>query len=65
MHLCVSVCVSLLQRGRTALHVAVRAAGNGHAATVTLLLDRGADIEAKDNVRHPNPPEDTVGGCMT
>jgi ankyrin repeat protein len=46
----------------TALH---EAADNGHDATVTLLLDRGADIETKNNVWHPNLMEDTVEGCMT
>ena len=37
-----------LQDSRTALH---NAALNGHLESVRLLLDRGADKEAKDNVR--------------
>ena len=35
------------QDGSTALHWA---AGQGHTAVVTVLLDRGADITATDNV---------------
>ena len=38
------MCV-LLQNGWSALHLAV-----GHDSTVTLLLERGADIAAKDAV---------------
>ena len=37
-----------LQDGDTALIVAAR---DGEAEAVALLLDRGADLEAKDNVR--------------
>ena len=51
MHLSVFlhvVCVLILKGGSTALHVA---AYNGMDATVTLLLNRGAEIEAKNNVR--------------
>ena len=29
----------------------MEAAGNGHTETVALLVERGADIEAKDKVR--------------
>ena len=36
------------QLGQTAL---IRAAGNGHAECVRLLLDAGADTNAKDEVR--------------
>jgi ankyrin repeat protein len=49
------VCLTLLlflQRGDTALHLA---AANGHYATVTLLLDKRANKEAKNNVRNTNP----------
>ena len=37
------------QDGETAL---MSAADNGHLETVTLLLDRGADINQKDNVSY-------------
>ena len=39
------------QWGWTAL---IRAAWSGHCDVVGLLLDRGADIEAKDSVSHHN-----------
>ena len=39
----------LHQDGKTAL---IHAAYGGHAETVTLLLDRGADINHKDNVSY-------------
>ena len=37
------------QNGMTALHLA---ANGGHAETVKLLLENGADIHATDNVSH-------------
>ncbi|MCP4824868.1 MAG: ankyrin repeat domain-containing protein, partial [Shimia sp.] len=40
------------QYGSTAL---VLAACRGHTETVELLLDRGADLEAKNNVKWPRP----------
>ena len=53
-----------LQDGATAL---IWAAGDGHTYTVELLLGRGADLEAKDNVK----PESLLSlpfvwsaGCM-
>ena len=45
----------LHQDGETAL---IHAADGGHTETVTLLLDRGADINHKDNVSY-------CDACMT
>ena len=39
------MCYLSIQWSRTALH---EASGAGHAAVVTLLLDRGADVHAVD-----------------
>ena len=54
-------------RGHQALHLA---AENGHADTVRMLLDNGADPEAKDEVRlslsllhPPSPPPGTYDKC--
>ncbi len=41
-------CVGRAQYGQTPLYMA---AMSGHASVVTLLLERGADKEAKDEVR--------------
>ena len=45
--------VRALQDGDTALIVAAR---DGEAEAVALLLDRGADLEAKDNVSASGAP---------
>ena len=42
------VSLGLLQEGRTPL---LQAAAGGHAAAIEALVDKGAQIEAKDNVR--------------
>jgi ankyrin repeat protein len=41
-------CVGRAQSGKTPLH---NAAQNGHASVITLLLECGADKEAKNDVR--------------
>ena len=46
--LCVRRCIQLEQDGSTALIIA---AANGHADCVRLLLDAGADANARDGVR--------------
>jgi ankyrin repeat protein len=46
-------CVARAQNGWTPLHMA---AWNGRVSVVPLLLERGADKEAKTNVRHAVRP---------
>ncbi len=43
---------SFVQDGKAPLHYA---SSEGHLPVATLLLDRGAAIEARDKVRHNNP----------
>jgi len=44
----ISLPLMSLQLGRTAITIA---AANGETATATLLIEKGADIEAKNDVR--------------
>ncbi len=46
--MCIAGRVQTRQKGSTALHMASE---NGHKAVVRLLLERGANIEAKSKVR--------------
>jgi hypothetical protein len=59
---CAALTVLCAQNGYTPLHLAALC---GHASVVTLLCERGANKEAKNNVRPRHTHTSKTKGCIT